>query len=159
GGILLAPRRGSGHRTLLRGPYVDDASWGTRGQIAYAVNDPRVTPAHRIGVIPANGSGRGRQVLRDAASPDWSPSGRRLALSRSDGLWVSDARGRHARRVVAGQVGTPAWSPSGRWIAFSYGSDLAVVRTDGSRLRTVRHPIGGLPLTDPAWQPLPVRRR
>jgi Tol biopolymer transport system component len=78
-------------------------------------------------------------------SADWSPSGRRLAFTRSypegtaTDLWIHYARG---ERLLVREAGDPAWSVTGD-LAFTRSSQFAsvpgiwVVRPDGSELRRI----------------------
>jgi Tol biopolymer transport system component len=91
-------------------------------------------------VIRADGTGE-RLLLRDAASPAWSPDGSMVAFvsgrSGDEELYVARADGSGVRRLTRapGPDLTPAWSPDGRRIAFSRNAEIWTMRADGSRQR------------------------
>ena len=64
--------------------------------------------------------GRGIVSLRAAASPSWSPDGKRIAFERRGSIYVADANGKRQRRVGSGIQ--PSWSPDGRLIAYAGAS-------------------------------------
>lgn len=75
--------------------------------------------------------------------PDWSPDGRRLALSETEAdeqtedLWIAEVDGSNAKRVVDCQTlcvwaDEPAWSPDGGSIVFQ-----RTVARDGVRISTI----------------------
>lgn len=76
-------------------------------------------------VMDSNGSNR-RQLTSNPtdSSPDWSPTGNRIAFMRQTGMnwdvWVINSDGSGETRLTTdGSVdGLPAWSPSGTSIAF-----------------------------------------
>ncbi|HEX4745483.1 MAG TPA: hypothetical protein VFU99_01260 [Gaiellaceae bacterium] len=58
--------------------------------------------------------------------PAWSPDGRMLAVTRDDGIWLSEVDGSNARRVTRrhprGYDGSAAWSPDGTKLVFERGT-------------------------------------
>lgn len=80
----------------------------------------------------------------DTENPAPSPDGRRLAFTRGYfeggpeiGLYVADARGRHARRIAP--IGySPTWSPDGSRLAYVRGGHVVVLRADGSHALRLR---------------------
>jgi hypothetical protein len=108
-----------------------------------------------------------------AGWPRWSPDGRFLVFSDSDGLYLMPVDGGHVRllhRYPSGaSYGLPAsWSPDGSTIAFLEPRPvrtkppvdawtLSTVRTDGTGLRSLRE-VGacyciGIPPPAVAWSP------
>jgi Tol biopolymer transport system component len=98
-------------------------------------------------------------------TPDWSPTGSRIAYSSGFGLYggaivVMKADGSRQRRIITSRahLGSPSWSPDGSWIAYnSFGSGeganrrpgwLFTARADGKRQHALVH--DG---SDPDWQP------
>jgi len=57
--------------------------------------------------------------------PSWSPDGRMLTVTRTDGIWLSGAGGAQARQLTRrhpyGYDGSPSWSPNGMQIVFARG--------------------------------------
>ncbi|HEX8098378.1 MAG TPA: S9 family peptidase [Pyrinomonadaceae bacterium] len=110
------------------------------------VGDPQVSPDGRwiaysiafvdkeanrllthIFVVPVEG-GSPKQLTtgdRSAASPRWSPDGRRIAfVSARDGedqVWTVDLASNEFQKVtnLSTGAGDPVWSPDGNWIAFT----------------------------------------
>ena len=74
--------------------------------------------------------------------PAWAPSGKQLAYSFYDRIWIAAADGGDGRPLRAGSAAAerdPAWSPDGRSVAFAAdagaGFDLFVVSADGRDVR------------------------
>lgn len=69
-------------------------------------------------------------------SPDWSPSGKRLAYVRStraSGARVTTIRPDGTRKTFVAQDGySPTWAPDGGMIAFDRNGDLFKAKSDGS---------------------------
>jgi TolB protein len=79
---------------------------------------------------------------RGAASPSWSPDGRRIAFTRGGRIWTMAADGSRAHPITASIGATmPVWSPDGQWIAFASNqdgdSDIYTMQADGSGLHAV----------------------
>jgi Tol biopolymer transport system component len=146
-------------------------AWSVLGTIAFA-NVTGVRPEYsrlRAGLytVRPDRSHR-RRLLREAADPDWSPDGRRIALGLRGDIFTIGADGGRPRRLTFGadrriRSGAPVWSPDGRYIAFVREGDLYVMRSSGGGLRR----IVDSPELDPAnperpwatlgaptWQPL-----
>jgi Tol biopolymer transport system component len=115
----------------------------------------------QIYLIHPNGSGlhrltRPRGLTRHVWSPDWSPSGKRIAFTNGKSIFVIDADGRNSRRLTDGA--DPAWSPD--------GSSIVFVRSESQR-RDARQDVWVMSATgtaqrriirdgdDPDWQPVP----
>jgi Tol biopolymer transport system component len=103
---------------------------------------------------------RGRRVspLTCGRQPTVSPDGKHLALVRDFQIYVTDARGGHARRVTHGLPAQgwadPSWSPNGRRLAFTGRGDYAIssIDTVGADGRGERE-LGPVFADEPAWSP------
>ncbi|MGH2636002.1 MAG: TolB family protein [Actinomycetota bacterium] len=135
----------------------------SNGLIAYAEVDqtededgiPHMSST--VWVMEPDGSER-REIARisgSVTSLEWSPDGRRLAVS-GDSVWTMNADGTDLQRLTApSSFGrTPTWSPDGTQIALSIdtgtGSAVAVMEADGTNLRQLTE-IGGAGWPD--WSP------
>ena len=112
-------------------------------------------------------AGGAPRALGTGFDPAWSPDGRRIALTRGDGVYVMQADGTGARKVVTNRylesTGAPTWSPDARKLAYvacsapflsqpcehQYGFDVYVIGLDGSDKHKVT-PKQGFPQC-PAW--------
>jgi WD40-like Beta Propeller Repeat len=161
---------------------------GPQGPRTWSINGD-VAIANARGIMVWRAATGRRRLVRAAGErftfgrPDWSPDGRRLAVTRTGvrtGLAtiVSVPAGGGRSRVIvrapsSGCLGDPVWSPTGTSIAFTSvcldeasedAPSVYGVRADGSRLRRWFDPIA---LTSPygsldryvsralAWQPRP----
>ena len=107
---------------------------------------------------------------RPASEPSWSPDGKWIAFTRSEGdspsqetgptgLFVARADGSHARRLTKEgwrnpyiQGAPPAWSPDGRRIAYvGEGVGITLLRLDGTGKTSL--PISGSRCGELAWSP------
>ena len=105
-----------------------------------------------------------------ASQPSWSPDGKWIAFTRSEGdtpgedtgptgLFVARADGSHARRLTKEWVwnpytqgAPPAWSPDGTRIAYVGGSGaVTLLKLDGTRKTSL--PISGSRCRELAWSP------
>jgi Tol biopolymer transport system component len=159
---------GSGFRRLTRGAWDTQASWSSRGQIAFTHDVPGTT---RLSVVTIRARD-GRVVARlrrrfGVSDPDFSPDGRLLAVDRTPGgLLVARPDGSDARSLVRGGA-SPAWSPDGRFVAYNTDYpgrlDIWIARADGSHAHPVGYDRSQADPRDgddpdyfgPSWQPLP----
>ena len=130
-------------------------SWGPFGQIGY-MSYASGNPDWVVDGRPLSN----RPGLNAAGA--WSPDGRLLALSITEGansdlVLLDGATGRERRRLTRHQAvdTSPAWSPDGRHVAFvsdrSGSPQIWVIGVDGSARRRVTS--GGY-ITSPAWSPV-----
>ncbi len=117
---------------------------------------------HALGVSDLLGTGV--TLFGAGSAPAFSPDGKRIAFSRTNGghahVFVANADGTDTRQISDGpadDVG-PAWSPDGRFIAFSSAhgdeemyvmSNLFAMRADGSGL--VQLTEGDRMASRPSW--------
>jgi Tol biopolymer transport system component len=158
GGTDIYIRRLAGGAARMIIHDAGEPAWSSRGRLAY------VQVGH---VYTADSKGRARRLASSGVSPDWSPSGRRLALVRPafDGfvgrMYTVSASGRDLRRVGRSKnTSHPVWSPDGRWLAY-YGFDLGVqVKRVGNPAQAkevattqISGESGSVVSFDPAWRP------
>jgi dipeptidyl aminopeptidase/acylaminoacyl peptidase len=180
--IYTIARDGNNPTLLVAGG--EDPAWSSRGEIAFVLpDDPddreevREQRPPSILAMSANG-GPARTLATDGFSPDWSPSGGRLAFVRfgssfnpHNKLFVVNRDGTGLLRIYrsGGDLLSPTWSPDGRTIAFLEGDEVLVVPANGGRARRfLRLPWRDMEcdfcqswLKRPetlAWQPLRVGR-
>ena len=74
-----------------------------------------------------NLDGSGIQDLGDGLMPNWSPDGKRLAISRSAeyGVWLVDVASGELTSIEKGGWGIQ-WSPDGKSVSFTKGSEFYV---------------------------------
>jgi len=151
--------------------YESSPAWSPNGKrIVFDAPRAAIPPPPRavtdLYVVAADGSGRARRVVRNAADPSWSVEGlfaferpsnaipprpRRIVISRSDGT--------HAHVVSSGTANRPDFSrdpdfsPDGSRIVYYAGAKnrLAVVGTNGRGTRLLAAP--GCCIQRPAWSP------
>jgi Tol biopolymer transport system component len=107
----------------------------------------------------------------DAENPTMTADGRWIVYSSSrpgaGGIWKMHADGTGAERVVGGSFTIPEVSPDGRWIAAVNSDSLSQPQVelgifalaDGSRIATLRAPLGGLPVASSVFAPVTGRSR
>ena len=170
------------HQITKRWPRLefDDPAWSPRGtSIAVVARDaagcpgfsPNPPPAadprrcyFALFVLAADGRALRRVTprLRHAASPTWSPDGRRIAfatpLGKATEIVIVHLRTGRLRRLTRDgwHDGTPDWSPDGRQILFASergGGGLYLVDSAGKQVRRLTRPARGDAHYDPSWSP------
>lgn len=133
-----------------------------QGRIAYVQTRPGPFQdgggASDVHTIAADGTAA-RLVVRNAASPRWSPDGRRLAVIRRNDVYLVRADGTGLRRVTYGARTTEAaWSPDGRHLVLvrKAGRHTDLYRMPLTRpgypSRVSRHAAGGCDVAHPDWR-------
>jgi Tol biopolymer transport system component len=165
-----------GNRHLLRRlePVIYSAAWSPDGKTLAITCLPEALPNRpqpagepmRAGLflLPADGRGEPRLLIRNAFTPSWSPDGKKLAFSveRPRGQWaVHDANSDGSHDVPLTDPnrmgGSPAWSPDGKLIAFAEfvgqaRQQIFVMDSDGSHARQVtKNP--NWSCEHPSWSP------
>jgi Tol biopolymer transport system component len=143
-----------------------DVSWQARLDRLH-----RVRIRLSVWTVKPDGSGD-HIVLRDAAEPEWSPSGRRILFSSDAGLQIARADGSRVKSLLtleafetsqaaeycceALALSAPTWSPTGRRVAFAFSwsndddQGRQAVYTASRSGRAVRRLYDGY---KPAWSP------
>ncbi|MDX6510623.1 MAG: TolB protein, partial [Gaiellaceae bacterium] len=106
-----------------------------------------------------------RLLVKDVGSgggPRWSPDGRWIAYTATEGLAVIHPDGSGRLQLTTGPYDTePSWSPDSKWIAFSVQDNgvrtLAVVRANGTGFHTLRPADLPILYSDPRWSPVDDR--
>jgi Tol biopolymer transport system component len=150
-------RDGARGRMFVIGPdgVAHEVSWRPNGARAWSARGS-VAISHARGIyVRKRASDVARLVLPNGTRftydlPDWSPTGRRLVVVRTDAITMLQtivtvaADGGDRRVVVRGTglgcaFGDVVWSPSGKRIAYTTGcyesSAIYMVTTDGAHLR------------------------
>ena len=167
--IAVVRTDGTGRRLLpAAGTDPTNPTWSPTGKriVFDAARSAAPRAIRDLYVVAADGSGRAKRVVRDAADPSWSvdglfaferpsnaipPRARRIVVSRPDGT--------HARAVSSGASGRPDFSsdpdfsPDGSRIVY-YSSPrgrLTVVGTDGRGTRRLAAATAAG--QNPAWSP------
>lgn len=162
-------------------------SWAPDGRRIVFVRDRRPpggpidAPGGSIDIVTANADGSGEQTIlsfpsriatprprgREPLDPQWSPDGRRLAVTiAEDGgdgtaIFTLDSDGTNLRQITPPRLnaGNLDWSPNGKRIVFnsSYVGrgkfEIYTVRPDGSGLRRVRRERKRSYSVHPVWSP------
>lgn len=129
---------GSSRRAVAEG-VGDTYSWSAdSSRIAVVARDGNFNT--KLGVVSVEG-GQINWLAHDAYEPRWSPSGRRIAFTRSEGrVVVIDVSDRTETDIDQGA--SPAWVGENR-LAFVTTAGIRVTRGDGSAQRLViRAPVG-----------------
>ncbi len=115
-----------------------------------------------LGLITLDGPPIIFPEIAQAAHPDWSPDGTRIAYDDGYTIWIVNADGNSPRQIAprcipAGPcvnrwLDYPHWSPDGLHFAMHVqDADVGVMSVDGSDLRIVTTGLGYTTYTHPGW--------
>jgi TolB protein len=180
-GIFIANADGSDARRVTAGirttkAYDTESQWSPDGRrLAFT----RVKNDKQAAVFVVNVDGTGLRRLTpwslDAASPDWSPSGRKILFNtyydyhpgKFANVFSIRPDGSHRTLLTHARPGVqsfrPAWSPDGTKVVFTRFTptgkksgriDLLTVSADGNRLRRITNMPRAIP-TNPDWGTAP----
>lgn len=138
------------------------ARWSPDGKTIAYVSDR--TGEDQIWLVPQDGSGESKQLTKGFEAmlfaPDWSPDGKRLAVSDKSGkLWVVGVEDGKVTEIADernGYLQDHSWSPDGAHLAFSLseGNDFRSLYLWSSADGKVRRVTGGFTNdTSPVWDP------
>jgi len=99
----------------------------------------------------------------DAASPEISPDGKRLAFQTTNGIWVHDIARGTTSAITPGTAGAnrPSWSPDGEWLTYAHprttgkgvGQAIYRKRADGTGEEEALTPDSILNAYPSSWSP------
>jgi Ca2+-binding RTX toxin-like protein len=154
GDLHIVAADGSGGSALTSGaPFDFSPAVSPDGAVVAFIRSGTTYPnGEQLVVVDANGRNERALLTRFGISaPDWSPDGRRLALTIEGSLYTLARDGSDLRRLTT-ETGDsePAHSPDGTLIAFERGEDIWTMTTSGTDLANVTHS----PVREylPAWQ-------
>jgi Tol biopolymer transport system component len=174
--LYVMDKDGSNRHLLRRlEPVIYSAGWSPDGKTLAITSIPEALanlphPADepvRAGLflLPADGQGELRLLLRSAFTPSWSPDGKRLAFSAEQprGLWavhVANSDGSNDMQLTdpSHNGGSPAWSPDGKLIAFDEFVDqgrrqqIFIMDVNGTQVRQLTKD-SNWSCGHPSWSP------
>jgi Tol biopolymer transport system component len=128
------------HRRQVSSRLGSCPAWSSKGALAFDGNGTEIVQK----------SGKVKSYPQAAGCPVWAPSGKRLALTTGDGIFVLNADGSGHRRITIVPhsptvfAGPPAWSADGKWLTVIDGgcalrrqrpAQVWIVRANGTGLQ------------------------
>jgi Tol biopolymer transport system component len=155
-GIYLTSSDGHTFRHLVAipSPFPSDPAWAHDGKRLAYVQTQQTPCVCRFDIYSiAIQHSVARRITHQGrnTSPSWSPSGREIAFSGSNAIFVVNSDGSNLRRVTPfGMNGIPVWSPDGAALAFGWsGHGTYVVRLNRDRIARISE----IPAPFPTWSP------
>lgn len=150
-----------GRAARAQAVFVRPVTGGDARRLAARASAPDWSRANRIAFVRGGSifsvkpDGRGLDRLTRGGDPSWSPSGRSIAFSRGDGIYLARADGSRARRVVRCRgCETPVFSPDGKLLVIDFKGLQTVRASNGRFLRKLIDDVrGSSDFSEPAWQP------
>ena len=133
-----------GHPFTLPGRgHVSSLDWSPDGMklVADEISGPDGAETSGIWVMRPDATGA-HLITHGYGSPRWSPDGKTLLLTRTDGLYLMPAGGGKQTLIRKGAPAAAAWSPDGRQIAYSEHGALYILDRQSGRIRRLNATTG-----------------
>jgi Tol biopolymer transport system component len=141
----------------VAGGYLSEAKWSPDSKLIVEEIISPPEPRPNLFLLPANGQGEARLLVRFGVRPSWSPDGQKIVFSQQGAIKVIGADGSGLVSLTDPMLAdSPAWSPDEKQIAFAAivhsslpwpnnrdSNQIFVMDSDGSHSRQLT--------TNPDW--------